>query len=143
MITPAVLISASGLLVLSTSNRLSRVVARVRNLAEKAAAINQSAGKLDEEYKKWLLDQLALLARRAVLLRSALTALYLAITLFVLTSISLGILSAFSPQYGWIPVTTGLVGSGILLFGSVLLISEGRQAIDSTLQEMNYIRRSV
>ena len=33
MITPAVLISASGTLVLSTSNRLTRVVDRVRSLA--------------------------------------------------------------------------------------------------------------
>jgi hypothetical protein len=142
MITPAVLISASGLLVLSTSNRLSRVVDRVRNLADKAAAMSQAA-KVDADYKSWLLDQLALLGRRAILLRSALTSLYLAITMFVLTSISLGVLSPFSPRYGWIPVTSGLIGSGILLFGSVLLISEGRTAIDSTLQEMNYLRRSV
>ena len=36
MITPAVLISASGTLVLSTSNRLSRVVDRVRVLSAEA-----------------------------------------------------------------------------------------------------------
>jgi len=35
MITPAILISACGTLVLSTSNRLGRVVDRVRDLADK------------------------------------------------------------------------------------------------------------
>lgn len=41
MITPAVLISASGTLVLSTSNRLTRVVDRVRTLAREAEALQE------------------------------------------------------------------------------------------------------
>ncbi len=42
MITPAVLISAGGTLVLSTSNRLSRVVDRVHVLAADAEAVLRS-----------------------------------------------------------------------------------------------------
>lgn len=38
MITPAVLISPSGVLVLSTSNRVSRTVDRVRSLSAKPSA---------------------------------------------------------------------------------------------------------
>ena len=142
MITPAVLISASGLLVLSTSNRLSRVVDRVRVLAEKVRP-ERGGAQEEAEYREWILDQLSRLGRRALLLRSALTSLYLAIALFVITSISFGLLSVFGPHYNWIAVITGLIGSCVLLYGSVLLISEGRVAIDSILQEMNFIRRGV
>ena len=43
MITPAVLISAAGTLVLSTSNRLSRVVDRIRVLAAEAKAFQSAS----------------------------------------------------------------------------------------------------
>ena len=82
MITPAVLISASGTLVLSTSNRLSRVVDRVRVLAGKAEQLRQSeASDIDDSgaRRQLLADQLRVSSSRALLLRSAMTSLYLAI----------------------------------------------------------------
>ena len=138
MITPSVLISAAGLLVLSTSNRLSRVVDRVRILAEKVPG--KENGK---DSSPFFLEQITRLSRRAVLLRSALTSLYIAITLFVATSILLGVLSILSWSYGWIPTITALIGSCFLLYGSVLLISEARHAIASTLQELNVIKDTI
>jgi hypothetical protein len=138
MITPSVLISAAGLLVLSTSNRLSRVVDRVRILAMKVKEIHP-----DPESAKFFLEQISRLSRRAVLLRSALTSLYIAISLFVATSILLGILSVLNWSYDWVPTLIALVGSCSLLYGSVLLISEARHAIASTLQELREIEASV
>ena len=137
MITPSVLISAAGLLVLSTSNRLSRVVDRVRVLAAKVNEIRPSGVSAN-----LFLEQIARLSKRAVLLRSALTSLYISITLFVTTSILLGILSVMSWTHDWLPTITALVGSCSLLYGSVLLISEARHAIASTLQELNEIKTS-
>ena len=137
MITPSVLISAAGLLVLSTSNRLSRVVDRVRVVAAKVNEIRQNP-----ESANPFLEQIARLSKRAILLRSALTSLYISITLFVITSILLGILSVLSWTYDWLPTITALVGSCSLLYGSVLLISEARHAIASTLQELNEIKTS-
>jgi hypothetical protein len=137
MITPSVLISAAGLLVLSTSNRLSRVVDRVRVLAAKVSEIRPNP-----ESANLFLEQIARLSKRAILLRSALTSLYISITLFVTTSILLGILSVLSWTYDWLPTITALVGSCSLLYGSVLLISEARHAIASTLQELNEIKTS-
>jgi hypothetical protein len=46
MITPAVLISACGSMILSTSSRLGRVVDRVRALSDK---LEELAGKHSEE----------------------------------------------------------------------------------------------
>ncbi|MFN2577657.1 MAG: DUF2721 domain-containing protein [Pyrinomonadaceae bacterium] len=42
MITPAVLISASGTMILSTSTRLGRVVDRVRSLSERFRLLSVS-----------------------------------------------------------------------------------------------------
>jgi hypothetical protein len=137
MITPSVLISAAGLLVLSTSNRLSRVVDRVRILAQHVKDESQ------EKSAAFIADQLTRLSRRAILLRSALTSLYIAITLFVITSMLLGFLSVLKWQYGWVPVVTALIGSTFLLYGSILLISEARHAIASTLQELQGIHETL
>lgn len=146
MITPAVLISAAGTLVLSTSNRLTRVVDRVRALASEAEDLrDQPEGtvRTREARRQLIADQLPVLSSRALLLRSALTALYAAIGLLVTTSIAVGITAVFDWAWGWIPIVTGLAGACALLYGSLLLVREARQAIGSTLQEMAYVRDSV
>ncbi len=142
MITPAVLISASGTLVLSTSNRLTRVVDRVRALAGEAEQLRK-AGDGDESRVRLIVEQLPLLSQRALLLRSALTALYLAIGLLVTTSIAVGVVAVLGWTYGWVPVVFGLTGACALLYGSLLLVREARLAIGFTLRELNGIQEMV
>lgn len=147
MITPAVLLSAAGMLVLSTSNRLSRVVDRVRALAAEVERIERT-GDVDPEgitaaKQALILDQLSQLAGRAMLLRSAMTILYVAIGLLVATSILVGVVTLVQWRYDWIPVITGLAGASALLGASLLLVREARLAIGSTFQEMTFIRKLV
>jgi hypothetical protein len=140
MITPAVLISACGTLVFSTANRLSRVVDRVRSLADQVERMGLTTGGSGSTAKKELfLDQLSRLSRRVLLLRSALSSFYVAIGLFVSTSIAVGVVSITHVDLSWVPVVLGLLGSLVLLYGTVLLISEARQAVASTLKEMEYM----
>lgn len=93
MITPAVLISASGVLVLSTSNRIGRTVDRVRVLAAAVERLQMSPESVSpfidirEHKRKHIGEQLIQVSERALLLRSALTALYTAIGLLVMMSI--------------------------------------------------------
>jgi len=144
MITPAVLISASGTLVLSTSNRLTRVVDRVRALASEAERMRkEKAAPEAEERRQLIASQLPVLSKRALLLRSALEALYAAIGFLVATSIAVGISAALGWAYGWVPVSTGLFGATALLWGSLLLVREARLAVGSTLQEMEFLGREV
>ena len=146
MITPAVLISASGTLVLSTSNRLTRVVDRVRSLAAEAEGIRRDGREGApgiEERMRHISDQLPVLARRAVLLRSTLTALYTTIGFLVTTSIAVAVVAVIGWAYGWIAVVTGLAGACALLYGSLLLVREARLAIGFTLQEMSYLDETV
>jgi len=141
MITPALLISASGTLVLSTSNRLSRVVDRVRILSKDADDLPDDAA-LDPK-REFIASQLSDLAGRALILRSALATLYMAIGFLVATSIGAGLLAALGLGYAWVPIGLAMFGACALLWGSVLLVREGRQAIASTLEEVRFIRRSI
>lgn len=146
MITPALLISACGTLVLSTSNRLSRVVDRVRVMARDAEQLQGATGSSAEEVRQaqakrsLITRQVAALAERALMLRSALAAFYLAIGLLVATSIVVGVLTWLSWVMTWLAIVLALLGACALLWGSVLLVREGRAAISSTFDEMQYIR---
>jgi len=144
MITPAVLISASGTLVLSTSNRLSRVVDRVRVLsAEAERALVSPETPRTGARNALISSQLRQLASRVLVLRSAMTALYTAIGLLISTSIGVGLTVLVHWSFGWAAVGLGLSGSCALLWGAVLLVREARLAIVSTLEEMAYAREVV
>src|SRR5262245_12253585 len=126
MITPALLISASGTLVLSTSNRLSRVVDRVRVLARDAEQLQVSpslaleAAAQSQAKRQLIARQVSSLAERAVILRSALAAFYLAIGLLVATSIAVGIMTWLAAPLTGAVVSLALLGACALLWGSVL-----------------------
>ncbi|MFM2420934.1 MAG: hypothetical protein RL385_5657 [Pseudomonadota bacterium] len=141
MITPSLLISASGTLVLSTSNRLSRVVDRVRVLTRDAETLPIELPETAVKPKHALIaTQLGSLSQRAVILRSALGSLYTAIGFLVATSVSIGMLTMTHADFSWPAVVLAMLGACALLWGSVLLVREGRLAIGSTLEEMNYAR---
>src|SRR5688572_297228 len=90
MITPAVLISASGTLVLSTSVRLARVVDRVRTLSGTLEEIlNAPEDALAAARRAHVEGQLELQTRRGRLIQRALTSFYLALCVFVGTTISI------------------------------------------------------
>jgi hypothetical protein len=142
MITPAVLILASGSLVLTTSNRLSRVIDRVRELA---AELSPSAGGTeqirDPERRTLIADLLKRSVARARLLQRALASLYWALSLFVATSISIGIMELFRFGGAWIVLLFGMAGSALLLSSSMLLIAESRRAMVSVFREMDFLEK--
>jgi len=150
MITPAVLISAAGTLVLSTSNRLSRVVDRVRALAVEAerlaaaapdpTALTPLTPAVGVGKRELIAGQIPQLAQRVLLLRAALTVFYNAIGLLVASNLGVGMTAILHWQLGWIAIGSGLVGATALFWGSVLLVREARLAVRSTLQEMDYVR---
>ena len=142
MITPAVLISACGALILSTSTRLGRVVDRVRSLAERfeeLAAGNEQDVPLPEERRAVIFLQLDKLTSRARLLQRCMTIFYVALCLFVATSVAIGVVAFAGAAYSWLPVALGLGGATFLFYGSVLLILEARLALSTIMAEMDFI----
>src|SRR5438132_8535073 len=118
MITPAVLISASGTMILSTSTRLGRVVDRVRSLSDRLRQLanNDASVEFFEEERAMLYDQLDKLTSRSRLLQRALTTFYLAVGVFVATSVPIGVVAFFGARGAWGPVGRGLVCAMFLFY---------------------------
>src|SRR5262245_57205837 len=112
MITPAVLISACGALIFSTSTRLGRVVDRVRLLSEKfeGLAKNPEKDELFEERRALIFRQLDRQTSRARLLQRAMVAFYVALGVHTGASVAIAIASAVARNFSWIAVLMGLIG---------------------------------
>lgn len=142
MITPAVLISACGALILSTSTRLGRVVDRVRTLIDRFEEMSRGdkETQLFEERRVVIFNQLDQLTTRARLLQKGMTIFYLSLAAFVLTSVAIGLVTAAGgTAYAWLAVALGLLGSSGLFYGSILLIFEARLALSTINAEMDFI----
>ncbi|MCA1613318.1 MAG: DUF2721 domain-containing protein [Acidobacteria bacterium] len=143
MITPAVLISACGALILSTSTRLGRVVDRVRALSEKLEELAEGNEELAlvEDRRAVIYDQLDKLSSRARILQRSMSVFYMALCLFVATSVSLGAVAFAGPRLSLLPVVAGLVGASFLFYGTVFLIFEARLALSTIRAEMDFVGR--
>ena len=144
MITPAVLISACGALILSTSTRLGRVVDRVRMLIdsfEEMTKTQEEEGvELFEERRAVIFNQLDKLTTRTRLLQKSMRVFYLSLCVFVATSVAIGFVGAVGQAgWAWLPVVLGLLGACGLFYGSVLLVKESRIAQESLNAEMDFI----
>ena len=143
MITPAGLISACGTMILSTSTRLGRVVDRVRALSDKLEELAQGTQELElfDERRAVIFAQLDKLTSRSRLLQRSMTVFYMALGIFVSTSVAIGLVAFTGAIYYWIPVITGLLGACFLFYGSMLLIFEARLALSTIHMEMDFIWR--
>ena len=141
MITPAVLISACGALILSTSTRLGRVVDRVRALSDRFEELAVAGDDLDliEDRRAMIFGQLDKLTSRARILQRSMTVFYIALGLFVATSVAIGLVAFAGERFSIVPVLLGLVGASFLFYGSITLIFEARLALVSLRAEMDFI----
>ena len=144
MITPAVLISACGSMILSTSSRLGRVVDRVRALSDRleTMADKDERGPSDMERQALIFQQLDKLTSRSRILQRCMVVFYMSLGMFVATSVAIGVVPFTGNQrYSMIPVVLGLAGACFLFYGSVLLILEARLALSTIHAEMDFIWR--
>ena len=141
MITPAVLISACGALIFSTSSRLGRVIDRVRVLSDRFQEMvkHPDQDEMFDERRELIFTQLDRLTSRARLIQRAMTAFYTALGIFVASSVAIAIISAAARNYTWIAVVLGVVGAVFMLYGSVLLIIESRMALSAIMSEMDFV----
>jgi len=122
----------------------------VRELSGRMRRLAREDVKMEflEEERAMLYDQLDKLTSRSRLLQRALTVFYLAVGVFVASSVAIGGVGFFSARGlstgargAWIPVIMGLIGACFLFYGSMLLIFEARLALRATHAEMDFIWR--
>ena len=141
MITPAVLISACGSLILATSERLTRAVVRTREISTALTTISRSEVSEDalEEERRMLFRQLDFVTTRSRLLQRALSRLYTAVGVFVATSVAIGIVAFTGPLFAIVPIALALAGGALLLYASGVLIRESRFALAALNSEMDFV----
>jgi hypothetical protein len=118
MVTPTLLISATGSLVLSTSTRLGRVVDRARELEVR-------------------LSDLITVEDKTKILQKAMGAFYYGLGFFILTSVTIAIAGLFN-IYRWLPIPVGIIGIMYLFYGSFLMLRETRMATATINAEMDF-----
>ena len=142
MFTPVVLINACGLILLSTSQRLSRQLDRLRRLVDLVDAVADPDSERGKSRLRGLSEQLRRTTRRAHLQQRSLAAQYLSICLFVATVFAIAGVDALDGRFARAPVLLALLGVAALFYASLLLIVESREAFDSVRQETaNALRR--
>lgn len=144
MVTPALLISATGSLVLSTSTRLGRVVDRVRDLERRLGEMiyvkDKSEIPLYDARLEVIVALLDKVTSRARLLQRAMGAFYYGLCIFVLTSVTIAMAGLFN-IYRWLPIPVGVVGIMFVLYGSILMLRETRMATATINAEMDFTWR--
>jgi hypothetical protein len=134
------MILATSSLILTTTNRLVRIVDRVREMLPEFEKLVH-AERSDERKQAMLFDDLGRATIRARLGQQALAQLYLGLGAFLATSIALGVVTFARLDAGWVPLLFGAIGVTLLFSASILLIFESRIALASAYAEMDYIRR--
>jgi hypothetical protein len=142
MITPALFMTANGSLIISTSNRMSRVVDRIRVLNDQADALCRGSTDPDfvPERLAHVADQLRHLEWRSDRVRHALTMLYLAFGCFVGTSLMLALDVLAGNRLVAIPTLLAVAGITLLLGASINLVREARRALRTNRLEVRFYR---
>lgn len=141
VITPVVLISASALLTISTSTRMSRVLERARAMSELLNELGETkpGGDRQERYSMLLL-QFGRAKKRSELLSRALGSQYASISSFVATSVAIGASSVW-PFPAVLVIIFGFSGIMLLFYSSILLIADSRIGLAALHDEMDLMLR--
>ena len=144
MITPALFMTANGSLIISTSNRMARVVDRIRVLNDKVDELCRGEAKFDfpAERREHLYDQLRSLEGRSDRVRHALGMLYLSFSSFVGTSLALAVDTLLGNRSLTTSLATSLsvIGVTLMLSATVSLAREARSALASNREEIRFYR---
>ena len=121
-IGPVVLISGIGLLMLSMTNRLGRVIDRGRSLAREMP-------ELPAQLHKQVKLQLVILFQRARLLRSAITFATLSVLLAATLIIILFVTAVFQIENAWLILILFISSMGSLIVSRIVFLLDVNQSL--------------
>ena len=136
MVAPAVMISACGLLLLSLTNKLGRIIDRIRDLNTE----DRNAGPNEEPVRRMSIrNQIDQLVERAVLLRRSCGLLFLGVTFFVGTSLCIG-LSNLTVVFEYLMIILFVIGLIIVVWAGILAYWEMRISHQVIIEEIKELR---
>jgi hypothetical protein len=140
MLSPALFMTATGSVLMSANNRMSRVVDRLRTICDTSEKLLREPTSADHtserlEHNAWLIEAQT---RRAKYILTALTALYGAFTAFVGTSLTIALDYLSNNRFLFLPVITAISGVVLLLVACGYLLSEVRLAVQVLQRDTNF-----
>jgi hypothetical protein len=136
MVAPAVMISACGLLLLSLTNKLGRVIDRIRDLNTE----DRTASPDEDPVRRLSIrNQIDSMVRRAVLLRRASGLLFLGVTAFVATSLCV-FLTYFADFFDYFMLVFFLLGLVCVVAAGILAYWEMRISHQVVVEEIKELR---
>lgn len=145
MIAPALFMTATGSLILSTNNRLARVMDRIRVVVAQLEKLMTPTAAPDPTVMmpdlrlKFLNEELTHLRQRARRIRTASSLLYLAFSMFVSSSLAIGVELLLPVRTVIVPTVLSFVGVLALFWVSINLFLEMRTAIQTVDDELAYL----
>jgi len=142
MIAPALFMTATGSLIVSTANRIGRIVDRIRVLVDLGDSL--SRGVLDLDYPELRLEQtlqhLKQLEKRSNMALRAVRFLYLAFGLFVSSSLAVAVDTLFQHNLLIIPIVFSVCGVSSMLGACINLVLEAMLALKNNNMSLRFFR---
>ena len=135
LVTTAILISACGNLISSTTTRLIRVVDLCRGFCERAKT------ETDKAEIEQIFIQLEKIGPRIKSLETALTMFYMSLCCFAMTTLFMSIDQVMPQDLNTYTLVSGLTGVVILPLASILLVYERQFSMKSIWLEMDFVNK--
>ncbi|NOZ19529.1 MAG: DUF2721 domain-containing protein [Planctomycetes bacterium] len=122
LVTPAVMVSAAGLLLLGLHSKYSNIVTRVRSIIDRRAGFAEA--NANDPHIENLTKQIGFLMRRAWCARNAIVCLYVSILFMIATSLCDAMVRFGILPGGKVPVAIFCLGIVSLFIGCVFALIE-------------------
>jgi len=137
VLTPAIMISCCGLLLLSLQNKYGRIIDRIRqfNTEKRTLLAKEALTNIDKTRQESIEKQLEILVRRGRYQKNATLSLYIGVIFFVMTSIIIALSFRISTIVMLAVLAFGL-GMLLVLVGAIFAALEIRISYRTTLLEI-------
>jgi len=132
MLAPAFFLTATASLLTSANNRLSRIIDRLR------AVLKELEESVDSEYTAVLEKRILIQRRRSLLILRGSQLLYVAISCFVGTSLTVAGDAFVGYRFGAAPTVLAVLGVLAMFAASLFLAREATLAVAAVNEEMDH-----
>jgi len=132
MLAPAFFLTATASLLMSANNRLSRIIDRLR------VVLKELEETVDSEYRAVLEKRILIQRRRSLLILRGSQLLYVAISCFVGTSLTVAGDALVGYRFGAAPTVLAVLGVLAMFSASLFLAREATLAVAAVNEEMDH-----
>ena len=136
MIAPALLMTATGSLLISTAARIGRIVDRIRSLVTLGENGRLEQAEFPELWRKHIIEEMGHLRLRGKRASVAVTMLYAAFCAFAMTSMTIALNAITGHHLPAVPLLCAIAGVGLLIVACVNLLLEARTSLKGTDREL-------